>query len=84
MTKYKMAAICFLKKKLQKDLMFLKPRGFKTKKIMELFINNNILFSFANHFKSSSSTTSRESLTTFCVIIPSLVDSVGFSTYLGW
>ena len=37
-----------------------KPRDCTTKIVMELFNNNNILFLFATHFKSSLSTTSRE------------------------
>ena len=39
---------------------FLKHRGFKTKILMKLFNNNNILFSSVTHFKSSSSTSSLE------------------------
>ena len=41
-------------------LDFVKPRGFRTKFVLSCFKNNYIFVSFATHFKSSSSTTSRE------------------------
>ena len=45
---------------LKNDLISLKPMGFGTKIFMEQLTNNNIFFTFATYFKSSSSTTSRE------------------------
>ena len=46
----------------ENSLNFLKPSGFRTFSRSCLIINNNILFSFATHFRSSSSTTNRELL----------------------